>query len=557
MKLIKNSFLFFYAFVLCFSARNLHAQQIKDSISHYYSLYINPKGSNDLKKAYTFFNQRKEVNNQKKDTTKLVFNLRILASIEYKFGNLHKSDATAISALELIDNIKNTNTTVEAKIGVLNHLGIVSYELGNYDRALDLYDRVLKIAKNPRQINSVLNNKANIYRKKKNYRLSIEQFEKVYENNLKFDDKLKIARSLDNLGLAESKLNYTNALDKMLAALKIREEEQNIDELFVSYKHLSEYFTDRKATKKAKHYANKAYKIAKKTKNASYKLEALSLLLNADNQLQVIEFKKLSDSINLAKQKNENMFASMQYDYMEEKRKANEAKLQLAESKLDEEKQKRFKIIYLSGGSFILLSSIFLYFILKSRHKKEKLIEVYKTETRISKKVHDEVANDVYHVMTKLQSSKTINEDVLDDLEDIYTKTRDISKENSAIDVTENFNEILNDLLLSYRSTDINVITKNISKVDWQKISNEKKTALYRVLQELMTNMKKHSSASIVVLAFNQSEKLTINYSDNGVGCIIKKNNGLQNVENRIKTINGTIKFKSQVNGGFKAKILI
>ena len=252
MKLIKDLSLIIYLLVLCFSAKNLHAQQIKDSISHYYRLYINPKGNNDLKKAYTFFNLRKEVNNQKKDTTKLVFNLRILASIEYKFGNLHKSDATAISALELIDNMKTSNTTVEAKIGILNHLGIVSYELGNYDRALDLYDRVLKIAKNPRQINSVLNNKANIYRKKKNYRLSIEQFEKVYENNLKFDDKLKIARSLDNLGLAESKLNYSNALDKMLAALKIREEEQNIDELFVSYKHLSEYFTDRKATKKSK-----------------------------------------------------------------------------------------------------------------------------------------------------------------------------------------------------------------------------------------------------------------------------------------------------------------
>jgi signal transduction histidine kinase len=251
------------------------------------------------------------------------------------------------------------------------------------------------------------------------------------------------------------------------------------------------------------------------------------------------------------------MFASMQYDYIEEKRKVDEAKLELTESKLDEEKQTRYKIIYLSIGSFILLSSIFLYFILKSRHKKEKLIEVYKTETRISKKVHDEVANDVYRVMTKLQSSQMIQEDVLDDLEDIYTKTRDISKENSAIDVTENFHEILNDLLLSYRNTHINVITKNISKVDWQKVSSEKKTALYRVLQELMTNMKKHSSASIVVLAFNQSEKLKINYSDNGVGCILKKNNGLQNAENRIKSINGTIKFESQINGGFKAKILI
>lgn len=557
MKLIKNSFLYFYIIVIFFYPKESYSQQAIDSLGHYYNLFVKAKGNNDLKKAYIFFNQHKEVLKHKKDTTRLIFDLRILASIEYKFGNLHKSDATAISALELIDKMKTTKTSEEAKIGVLNHLGIVSYELGNYDRALELYDRVLKIAKKPTQINSVYNNKANIYRKKKNYQLSIDEFEKVYHNNLKFGHRLKIARSLDNLGLAKSKLNFKDALPKMLEALKIREDEQNIDELFVSYKHLAEYFTAKKEIKRATYYANKAYEIAKKTKNASYKLESLSLLLNADNQLNVIAYKKLSDSINLAKQKNENMFASMQYDYIEEKRKADEAKLQLTESKLDEEKQKRYKIIYLSVGSFILLSSIFLYFILKSRHKKEKLIEVYKTETRISKKVHDEVANDVYHVMTKLQSSQMINEDVLDDLEDIYTKTRDISKENSAIDVYGNFHEILNDLLLSYRSTQINVIAKNISKVDWQKVSSEKKTALYRVLQELMTNMKKHSSASIVVLAFNQSEKLKINYSDNGVGCIIKKNNGLQNTENRIKSINGTINFESQINEGFKAKILI
>lgn len=557
MKLIKNSFLFFHIIVILFTPKDSYSQQVIDSLGHYYNLFVKAKGNNDLKKAYLFFNQQKEVHNQKKDTTRLIFDLRILASIEYKFGNLHKSDATAVTALELIEATKTTSNTIEAKIGVLNHLGIVSYELRNYDRAIELYDRVLKIAKKPTQINSVYNNKANVYRQKKNYQLSIDEFEKVYHNNLKFNNKLKIARSLDNLGLAKSKLNAQDALPKMLAALKIREEAQNIDELFVSYKHLTEYFTAKKEIKKATYYATKAYEIAEKTKNASYKLESLSLLLNADNQLQVIAFKKLSDSINLVKQKNENMFASMQYDYVEEKRKADEAKLQLAESKLDEEKQKGYKIIYLSIGSFILLSSIFLYFILKSRHKKEKLIEVYKTETRISKKVHDEVANDVYHVMTKLQSSKVIHEGILDDLENIYTKTRDISKENSEIDVTENFNEILNDLLLSYRNTEINVITKNISKVNWQKFSTEKKTTLYRVLQELMTNMKKHSSASLAVLAFNQEEKLKINYSDNGVGCIIKKNNGLQNAENRIKSIKGTIKFESKVNGGFKVKILI
>ena len=85
-----------------------------------------------------------------------------------------------------------------------------------------------------------------------------------------------------------------------------------------------------------------------------------------------------------------------------------------------------------------------------------------------------------------------------------------------------------------------------------------KKMTIYRVLQELMTNMKKHSKASIAVLSFQTiNQKLTITYKDNGVGCDLKKQNGLLNTENRIKTINGTITFESQPKNGFHVKITI
>ena len=68
--------------------------------------------------------------------------------------------------------------------------------------------------------------------------------------------------------------------------------------------------------------------------------------------------------------------------------------------------------------------------------------------------------------------------------------------------------------------------------------------------------MKKHSQATLVSLTFkNFEKKIVIIYSDNGVGAynrsIILKN-GLQNVENRIKTINGNIIFDSNSKTGFK-----
>jgi signal transduction histidine kinase len=230
----------------------------------------------------------------------------------------------------------------------------------------------------------------------------------------------------------------------------------------------------------------------------------------------------------------------------------------LKTSALENEKEKQVKFIYLSLIILGMLSSIFAYFFLKSKNRKEKLLQVYKTETRISKKVHDEVANDIYHVMTRLQHHD-VNEDmVLDDLEHIYTKTRDISKESRPIDFREDFKEVLSDLLISYDSKDVSVVTKGLNDIDWTLITDLKKTAIYRVLQELMTNMKKHSNASITVLTFQKlNAKLQIKYSDNGIGSDLKKHNGLQNAENRIKSLKGTIIFESNINEGFKVIITV
>src|SRR5690606_11233305 len=191
-------------------------------------------------------------------------------------------------------------------------------------------------------------------------------------------------------------------------------------------------------------------------------------------------------------------------------------------------------------------------------HKKDKIQVVFNTETHISKKVHDEVANDIYHVMTKLQRNSNNKEELLDDLEKVYNRTRDISKGISAINVKNNFNDLLYDLLISYKSNEVSVIANNLSKVDWKEIDDIKRATIYRVLQELMTNMRKHSKASIVLISFNQIKKnIIIDYKDNGIGCNLIRNNGLQNVENRIASLKGTITFESEKENGFRAKITI
>ena len=62
------------------------------------------------------------------------------------------------------------------------------------------------------------------------------------------------------------------------------------------------------------------------------------------------------------------------------------------------------------------------------------------------------------------------------------------------------------------------------------------------------------------MISFKETNSaLEINYSDNGKGTDnqLQIKNGLQNVENRIFSINGNITFDTEPNKGFKVKITI
>jgi signal transduction histidine kinase len=282
-------------------------------------------------------------------------------------------------------------------------------------------------------------------------------------------------------------------------------------------------------------------KLAKETGISEQIRNALKLKIEIGDDTTAEEYIAINDSINSANNLARNKFNYYAYQY---DKKEKDLKISNLRSE---------RLLYLVIGSAFIFIAV--YVILKYKHKKDKLEEIYKTETRISRKIHDEVANDVYHVMTKLQNE---NKDVLDDLEHIYNRTRDISKESSSIDLSMSYPELLNDLFLSYHNRQVAIITKDLYQINWDKISDLKKSTVYRVFQELLTNMKKHSNASIVVFNFSQgNKKISMRYKDNGIGSKIKKGNGLHNTENRIASINGTIIFDSEEGKGFKVIITI
>ncbi|WP_397362975.1 ATP-binding protein [Olleya sp. R77988] len=517
-----------------------YAQQSEDSLQYYKQVIVKIQSSDDLKNAYTYFQKYLKASHT---PIKKIEALFLISKIEYKQGFYDESELHAVKALQLLEQ-DNSKKGIWYKKVIYNQLGIIYKEKGMYPEALKNYNKALAITALAKDSLVMYNNIALTYKKLRKDSLA----EAVLLDAVTIFPRVKStkekARVLNNLGGFKIKTNTTQALSYITHALQLRQQLKDSSDLYSSYKNLSLYYANIKDTVQAKNHAVKAYTIATLVNSMSYTIDALKLRLNLKDYTITDQYFKLKDSLDTANKQTRNSFALLKYDVNKKELEAQES---LANSRL-------YKLI----TALIVAIGFALYFMLKSKHKKDKFREIYNTETRISKKVHDEVANDVYQIMTKLQTTTQVNDDVLDDLEGIYKKTRDISKENSTIDVNEDFEELLSDLLLSYKNENLTVITKNISKIEWNTITEIKKTTVYRVLQELMTNMKKHSQATIVVLVFNKNnKKLNINYKDNGIGCTLKKQNGLLNTENRIKSLNGTITFDSSTNNGFKAQVIV
>lgn len=517
---------------------------------------------NKLDSAFYYYLKSTELFKEEGSSTYIAYNLVGMAHIQQTYGDYYSSEETLTEALPYINN------DVQYQVAANNLFGIAAKELKNYDDAVRYYDTILKTVKDSIARVAILNNIATVYMEQKKYRKAIVLLEPFLKSTILDTLQNKKARIIDNLGFAYYKDNQIpKGLALMNQALAIRTSINDSYGSIESYLHLADYYQN-KDYQKSKENALHAYDEATKHQSIDERLEALGFLMSYNQEKGVNTYAKLfvtlNDSIIKVRNNAKNKFAKIRYDSRKAILESIKYKEQRAENLLELETQKNQKYL-LFFGFFTLLGGIVLivnYY--KSKTKRERLEASYSTETRISKELHDELANDVFYAMTFAGTQDLQNpikkENLIDNLDKIYVRTRNFSRENSPIETGERFEYNLKQMLNSYKSSGTEVIIKNGNPIDWSKVETEKKIVIQRVLQELMVNMKKYSQASFVVIGFDlEQNSIKIDYSDNGIGfsekLILK--NGLQNAENRIEAVNGILTFDSQTNKGFKAKILV
>lgn len=91
-------------------------------------------------------------------------------------------------------------------------------------------------------------------------------------------------------------------------------------------------------------------------------------------------------------------------------------------------------------------------------------------------------------------------------------------------------------------------------------INNEHALILYRIIQESINNVIKHSRAKNIFLSvFDDQKKLTIRIADDGIGFdkkSVNDGNGLSSMENRAKIINAQFRINSIANNGSKVIVV-
>ncbi|MCH5585764.1 sensor histidine kinase [Shimazuella sp. AN120528] len=190
---------------------------------------------------------------------------------------------------------------------------------------------------------------------------------------------------------------------------------------------------------------------------------------------------------------------------------------------------------------------------------------------RIAREIHDTVGHTVTSLVFQLEAARklfTIDQTkslaALETSEglarSIYQEIRFSIEANGVSDWEgEDLQERLKGLIQNFsRLTHLEVFSE--WKGDSPSLLSRMYTfAIYRILQETLTNAKRHGNANKAWIMIEYEDNLLqLMIKDDGIGCkSVNMGFGLRNIQNRVKELNGTCSFLSEKGNGFKTRVVI
>ncbi|MBD0778468.1 tetratricopeptide repeat protein [Maribacter sp. ANRC-HE7] len=530
---------------------------------HYLMAYYYDHIAYKPKKAFHHYNNSKNYKKRINDSSWIGKTLCNMAIIQKNHNDFFGSKETITEALHYLDAKKDSKYISSS----YNVLATDHRKLLNYEEAIKYHLKAIATTESDRDRPLYQNNLAATYIDDHKYQEALTLLKEITKDSTLRRNKPEYARVLDNLAYAQWLTNKKVKEEAFLHPLDIRKKNRDRRGQIASYTHLGEYYIKRNPIK-AKAYFDSVIQLSKTLNIPRAEKDALKHLMRLapTNVALRDRYVFLQDSLYAQELKVKTQFAKYKYDDTLKQESILQLEKENAERALEVAKQRNQKIIsYATLGLLVLASGFIGYFLMQrtrriqQQNKIAVLEATYATEAALSRKLHDDFGGKLNHAMMLLQNGADSNE-VLDIVEVLYNQSRNFSRKINDVDTGPHFKDLLFGMLGTYCKNTKLYVTGS-KEVNWDKISGTSKKTLYKVFQELMTNMQKHSSATMVSIDFEQSKKaLGVAYVDNGVGASkadIQNKNGLWNTEKRIVAINGSINFESEKGNGFKAHIKI
>ncbi|MDD5569694.1 MAG: sensor histidine kinase [Bacteroidales bacterium] len=523
----------------------------------------------------------------KDNTNKFTANsLNKMGGIYYLKGDYGKAMDAFVRSIEIHEKINDQKGIASCASG----MGLIYYEQGFLEKAKDYFNRSFRIYDSmgsKKDVAACYNNLGLVFFEEKNYNKAIE----CYSNSLKIrkelNDRKGMSKCFTNIGnVYSSEKNYKKALEFYQKSLKIKESLNDKNGIATVLVNISEMNILTGKYNDAINYANKSLEIGKSIKSLMLQRDNYENLSIAYDSLRNYEkafryqvlFKQVYDSI-FNKDKSDKI-AELQTKYETEKKQRDIEKLQNEkESQELKIRQSRIIILFVIIGSVLLLIiGLSLLNMYKQNQSKRKILTaIVETEEKEKKRFAEDLHDGLGPLLSgaKLSINELQSEKHSPEKKDEFFKmANDLIKES-----IKNTRMIANNLMPGVLGDYglINALETFCAKIEKTgavkilidtDIHNKRYNAiieitLYRVILELINNTLKHAAASTINIKIYERDKyLNVSYSDNGKGFELqkimndaKKGLGLNNVINRIKTIDGKCEFKSEPDKGTLALI--
>ncbi len=412
---------------------------------------------------------------------------------------------------------------------------------------------------------------------------------KSYDLCIKHNDSLGMPYAMVEMAMIYTDYNQlTKAKNLLDDALKIRLKIDDTYGIADSYENLGNHYFKRKDYIKAIEVFEKALNMANTysfnymKKNITEKL--YQSYFNRNNYKKAFEFLKFNkaivDSTNSVQIESKIQQLEIQFETAEKEKELLETRTEKAETELQLSK--------IRGWIFVLIAifciAVVLFFAINQRIKrknqeailaeKEKgfkaIIDAQEEErSNIARELHDGVVQQIGSVILKSRSLFSKNnlidnkesQQLLTRLENSNQEIRNISHQMMPRALKElGIIAALQDLLsgtLRLAEIKFNFEHFNIK----ERLPKKIEVTIYRITQELIQNILKHSKATEVNLQlFKNKGHLLLIVEDNGVGFSKDKNKkgiGLLNIASRLNMVNGTVHFDSNPKNGTLVTIKI